>query len=305
MTKQKSTHHGDCIFSSNETDIIDCQYCGFAHVQPLPSDDDLTHFYQESFYDSEKPDYLRHAQEDLEWIKLNASDRYEVLEVELGVDRRSLLDVGCGPGFFLDVGQDRGWNVMGIEPSKYACDFVRTRGLDVKNTMFNINFASNHKDLFDAVHLCNVLEHVPHPAELIQNIKTVLAPGGLVCITVPNDFNLLQKNLVEQLNYPPYWISPKHHLNYFSYDTIESLLGRHGFECFGREASFPLEMFLLMGDDYVEDQALGRAIHKKRIAFDESLARAPETNLLRRDLYTSLAALNLGRLATVYGRLPT
>ncbi|HEX5447464.1 MAG TPA: class I SAM-dependent methyltransferase, partial [Pirellulales bacterium] len=38
---------------------------------------------------------------------------------------------------------------------------------------------------FDAVTLLDVLEHVPHPAELVQEISRVLRPGGVWTVSVP------------------------------------------------------------------------------------------------------------------------
>ena len=63
--------------------------------------------------------------------------------------------------------------------------------------------------------------------------------------------------------------------------------------------SFPLEMFLLFGDNYVKDGKLGSACHKKRVAFEENLRKLGKKNTLK-NFYRSLADLNLGRQISLY-----
>ena len=65
------------------------------------------------------------------------------------------------------------------------------------------------------------------------------------------------------------------------------------------ESSFPLEMFLLFGDNYVKDGKLGSSCHKKRVAFEENLRKLGKKNTLK-NFYRSLATLNLGRQISVY-----
>lgn len=295
-------HKGDRLYNRGDTSVIDCKHCGFAHVMPLPSEETLAALYEQEFYKEEKPAYLENAQEDLEWIKHTASTKYKRFEEQLPSDRRRLLDIGCGPGFFLDEGVARGWSVLGLEPSVHAADFVRQRGIDVVTSMFNEVFVDEYKQSFDVVHMSSVLEHVRLPHQILAWAVKLLRPGGLICITCPNDFNPLQTALVELQQYDSWWVVPDHHLNYFNFSSLERLIVRHGFQELQRDASFPLELFLLMGDNYISDSKLGRGVHHKRVAMEMSLAGSRHEHLLSK-LYQSFAELELGRLATVYGKL--
>ncbi len=63
-----------------------------------------------------------------------------------------------------------------------------------------------------------------------------------------------------------------------------------------------MELFLLMGDNYIGDSALGRQLHGKRKQVELTLAHyAPEA---RAALYSALASVGLGRLAIVYAQKP-
>ncbi len=49
------------------------------------------------------------------------------------------------------------------------------------------------------IHMNNVLEHIPDPHQFLMLAYEILKPAGLICITVPNDYNPLQKVVVTYL----------------------------------------------------------------------------------------------------------
>lgn len=290
-------HRGKTRTHVGGYDVIACETCGFSHVLPLPTAAQMAQTYRDSYYVNEKPTYLTEASDDQKWAALMHSDRLALFETILGTNRRRLLDIGSGPGFFLKTAQDRGWQAQGIEPSRQAAEFARSLGVPVVEGFFD---AENAKKLglFDVVHLNNVLEHIADPTGLLRLAKTCIAPGGLICVNVPNDFTPLQEAACRKAALPPWWIAPPHHLNYFDFDSLEALLARLGFALRARTTSFPMEMFLLMGDTYVGNPALGRACHGKRMTFDLALEDAGQ-GATRRAFYAALAAAGIGREVVV------
>src|ERR1700709_2411958 len=152
-------HEGPCVARKDGFDLIQCAPCGFRHAVPLPSAADLEREYRETYYAQEKPTFLAHAGEDQEWGALAQGDRLESFERILGPGRRRLLDIGSGPGFFLKTAQNRGWRVMGIEPSRQAAAHARGMGIEVAEGFFGAEVAGS-LGRFDAINLNNVLEHV-------------------------------------------------------------------------------------------------------------------------------------------------
>ena len=69
------------------------------------------------------------------------------------------------------------------------------------------------------------------------------------------------------------------------------------------ETSFPIDLFLLMGDNYIGNDALGRACHAKRKTFELALARAGKS-ALKQEMYRRLAQLGIGRDVFVVARKP-
>ena len=147
---------------------------------------------------------------------------------------------------------------------------------------------------FDAVHLSNVLECAPDPiniAILARDLLDRAACFASTCRTIsrrsrsPDAPPSARKNGGSPRRY---------HLNYFDFESAAGLLERLGLEIVERTTSFPMEAFLMMGDDYTKDRDLGRACHKKRKRFDLALEAAglKET---RRAFYRALANSGMGR----------
>lgn len=297
---QDGPHNGPRIAHVGEHDLIDCFACGFKHVLPLPDTDALAQEYRENYYADEKPTFIAHAQEDQDWFALAQNDRLEAIEKIVAQPRRRLLDIGCGPGFFLKTAIARGWQGHGVEPSRQAAAHARTLGATVTEGFFAAGVVEGP---FDAITMTNVLEHVADPIALLNAAIALLSPGGVLCVGVPNDFSPFQIAARGALGVGDWWVAPPHHLNYFDFDALAGLLERLGLTVTERTTSFPMEAFLMMGDNYIGDAALGRACHTKRKRFDFALEAAGMRET-RRDLYRALAKLGIGREAVLIAVKP-
>jgi hypothetical protein len=87
-----------------------------------------------------------------------------------------------------------------------------------------------------------------------------------------------------------WWVAPPHHLNYFDFDSLSALVERLGFTVAERTTSFPMEAFLMMGDDYTKDAVLGRACHNRRKRFDLAF-EAAGLKKVRHAFYRALAGI--------------
>jgi 2-polyprenyl-3-methyl-5-hydroxy-6-metoxy-1,4-benzoquinol methylase len=283
-------------------DIIDCFACGFRHALPLPDAVALERAYRENYYAVEKPDFIARAGDDQAWFALAQNDRLELFEKLLPPSRRKILDIGCGPGFFLKTAMTRGWDAHGIEPSRQAAAHARELGVTMTEGFFGAETAQ-HLGRFDAINLTNVLEHVPDPISLLTQAVKLVDSGGIVCVCVPNDYSPFQIAARSVAQTGDWWLAPPHHLNYFDFESLAALMTRLGLSVTERTTTFPMEAFVMMGENYVGDPALGRACHAKRKQFDFAFEAAglKET---RRDFYRALAKLGIGREAVVIAVKP-
>lgn len=293
-------HEGAIISSVNGFDVIDCVICKFKHVIPMPTEEELEKAYRHDYYTQEKPLYIERYKQDLDWWNGVYTRRYEILEEHLPLGQRSILDIGSGPGFFLLNGLKRGWRVKGVEPSIEAATHTQRMGLDVDNIFFTSETAPQ-LGTFDAINLGEVLEHIPDPAQLLRLVHSRLNEAGVVCVIVPNDFNPFQGALEQHLGYQPWWVAPPHHINYFDFKSLAGLLRRNGFEVLHQESTFPIDLFLLMGDNYVGNDALGRQCHTRRMNFEKAMVQSGQGDVLTK-LYTGFANQNIGREVVMFAR---
>ncbi len=293
-------HLGEQIASANGFDVIDCRLCGFKHITPIPTEKELVQAYQHDYYTQEKPLYIERYKEDLDWWNMVYTQRYEILEQHLTLKQRRMLDIGSGPGFFLLNGQKRGWQVKGIEPSVQAAEHSCGLGLDVENIFFTEQTAST-LGAFDAINMGEVLEHIPDPAALLKLCHQQLNNDGMVCIIVPNDFNPFQLILRDHLGFSPWWVAPPHHVNYFDFDSLSNLVHSCGFDVVHKESTFPIDLFLLMGDNYIGNDELGRSCHTKRMTFEKAMNKGGAGNLLA-GLYSTFANQGIGREIVLFGK---
>ena len=78
---------------------------------------------------------------------------------------------------------------------------------------------------FDAVVLGDVIEHLPRPGEALDRIATLLAPGGAICLMVPDAGSRLARAMGAR-----WWSVIPTHVQYFTRASLRTLLARHGYE---------------------------------------------------------------------------
>ena len=273
---------------------------GFLQVKPTPTQEEITRFYAEEFYSSKYKAFNNSALEvqeaDQEFHDAHREDIAGNIERLLGRPLKglSVLDIGCGWGQTMKYLAAKGAHCSGFDPAPEAVAYVQSIGIEcVRAGMEKMDVFEGRR--FDVVLLMNVLEHLSDPVEVIQSIhNTVLAEGGVLVVEVPNEFNAFQVAAQELHGLAQWWVAPPAHLNYFSVSSINALLRGSGFEVLHTEASFPMELFLLMGENYVSDRQLGRYCHERRMAFEMNMRKQGRGKALQA-FYQAMAEVDLGR----------
>jgi 2-polyprenyl-3-methyl-5-hydroxy-6-metoxy-1,4-benzoquinol methylase len=97
---------------------------------------------------------------------------------------KRVLDIGCGQGVFLEMMRDRGFEVCGVELGEESSRIARERGLNVITG--DLSSLDAEKESFDAVLMSHLMEHVDDPVALLESVRDLLKPGGVVLISLPN-----------------------------------------------------------------------------------------------------------------------
>ncbi len=135
-----------------------------------------------------------------------------------------ILDVGTAGGSFLKAAKDEGWDVLGVEPNKWLCDWAKKNyKVDVRQgDVFTQNFPAKS---FDVVTLWDVLEHVPDPMKVLQECNRILRPGGFLVVNYPDIGSSIAKLMRRK------WVFILTvHLFYFTPTTVRRMLDVAGFD---------------------------------------------------------------------------
>ncbi len=214
-----------------------------------------------------------------------------------------MLDVGCGEGYFLRYFSDQGWEVRGLD---FTADGVERHfpefldRLETGNLFDLLDREAQSGARYDLVVCNNVLEHVIDPLKLLEDLKKVVTPGGIVRLAVPNDGSWLQQ-LVVSLGHAKkdFWVCPPEHLSYFTVETLQTLLQRTGWQTLEILTAFPIELYLLNeASNYTKDRSLGRASHFARVEFEVELCAQSLDKLLA--FRRGCAAAGIGRNMAAY-----
>jgi SAM-dependent methyltransferase len=103
------------------------------------------------------------------------------------VPGRSVLDAGCGVGWGSALlAQAGAMSVTGLDIDAGALDDARGRTDDasfVRGDLMGLPFADSS---FEVVVCFEAIEHVPDPLDALDELRRVLAPGGVLSISSPN-----------------------------------------------------------------------------------------------------------------------
>lgn len=213
----------DFSVSGEEFVLWQCTDCSLRFTQDVPEEIEIGPYYKSE-------DYISHTNTSKGFINktyqrvrnYTLQKKAALIIQQTGVQRGSLLDVGCGTGGFLHVMKEKGWEITGIEPD----DDARNIAQQLYNfTPLQPNAINDlPEQSFDAITLWHVLEHVHDLQGYIQKLKALLKSSGKLFIAVPN------YQSTDASIYRTHWAAydvPRH-LYHFSPKSIEVLMQKNG-----------------------------------------------------------------------------
>lgn len=279
--------------------VLRCEFCITTHLWPLSTPEELAQYYAMTFYQEVKPAYLAEYAEDKAWWEMThgliLDSVTPLLPPTTGVP--SMLEVGAGPGHALAVARARGWHTVAIEPSPVAALALTGAGHAIfQGTLDAYIRCHGEQNDFDLLYLYETLEHQPNPEDFVRQCYHLLAPGGILVVSVPNDFSPAQLQACTRFTLPPWWIAAPDHQHYFTPKTLQLLVRRCGFTQRYMRMTFPMvEHFMLsQGQCYVNNPALGRTCHRRRMWEELDDVKRGRWHLLEEE-YIANVATRVGR----------
>lgn len=131
------------------------------------------------------------------------------------------VDVGVGNGSLLFTAAEFGFDAVGIDTRPYILEPLRKFGYAVEEAdALEYDYSGSA-----VVVLADILEHMPHPKELLSRIREKL--DGALLVSCPNMDSVAWKYL-ETTGGPVYWKEPEHYHN-FTRASLQRLLRECGF----------------------------------------------------------------------------
>lgn len=185
--------------------------------------------------------------------------------LEHGGKRPSMLDIGCGPGTFLQLFSDQEIeSALGVDISEKQIAYARESFATPYRTfkvadMVSPQDAVSLKQQFDLVSLIEVIEHFPGSTvrNLLTNAFSLVKKGGILIITTPNYGGLWPfiewvLNQVSEVQYD------EQHLMKFKLETMEQtireILGDQSFDIIQKRSFLGLAPFISLLGGYVAER---------------------------------------------------
>lgn len=194
-----------------------CGTCGLGATLPAPTRQAESDGIWEEQYGGQRlamrPQWLKEAELRISWLQLHAPDG-------------RLLEVGSGTGELCSVAAAHGYDTYGVEPSAWAAEQGRQLGARVM-TGDLAAWRDAHPGLaLDVVAAFHVFEHVHDPHGFLEEVRSVLRPGGTLALEVPNFGSMHARRRTFE------WIGTAltDHVFHYTAASLTSLLRVHGFE---------------------------------------------------------------------------
>jgi SAM-dependent methyltransferase len=122
------------------------------------------------------------------WFRAKRHIVLTLLEGKLGPHTasapRRVCDLGCGCGMMLHDFAQRGYQVTGLDASAKGVSYCAARGLTVIQGILPDD-AAKISGPFDVMTILDVLEHIPDDRAALAAAAGLVAPGGVLVLTVP------------------------------------------------------------------------------------------------------------------------
>ena len=134
---------------------------------------------------------------------------------------KRVLDLGCGPGIFLELLKDAGIDAVGVDRNEAIVEKAQQKGLHVIHSDL-FDYLQGTEEVFDGIFCSHVLEHLPfgEVVRLIERIVVRLVPEGTVVFVLPNPGSI-------RLHLFGFWRDPEH-IRFYTGNLIASVCQHYG-----------------------------------------------------------------------------
>jgi SAM-dependent methyltransferase len=136
---------------------------------------------------------------------------------------RTMLDFGCGNGWYIREMAERGWRPTGYEPdAQFAHELSERIHLPVISGDAAL---AQHHDFFDLITLNFAFEHLDEPRRTLELVTQCLRPGGQIYMSVPN----IAGREAHMFKDRWFHLDPPRHISFFTKQLLTKVLEETGY----------------------------------------------------------------------------
>lgn len=165
-------------FNGSQFNYLKCGTCSSVFVDPVPDSQTFAKMYAKATY------HDCNYEAPAGW---SCVDSAKLLKKYLPVDSK-VMDYGCGVGAFLNALKVEGFIPFGVEFDQDVARFA-AQNASCETLSVDSFLALTDKPKFDAIHLADVIEHLPDPSGTIKELLGFLKQGGLLFVEGPLEIN--------------------------------------------------------------------------------------------------------------------
>jgi SAM-dependent methyltransferase len=199
--------------------VFVCEKCFLVQLEEFVSPDHI--FSEYAYFSSYSDSWLEHCRRYTDQMR----DRFHL-------DGKSLVvELASNDGYLLQYFVEKNIPVLGIEPAANVAQVAETKRVPTLVKFFGKQLAAellvSQGKQADLLLGNNVLAQVPDLCDFVAGMKVLLKPGGVLTLEFPHLLRLMEENQFDTIYHE--------HFSYFSFLTVEQILGAYGLAVFDVE----------------------------------------------------------------------
>ena len=211
------------LYQQGDWSVYRCSDCGLGVLDPRPDREELGALYQQSYFQGHYDEGLEPGS--LEMKRRLSQEDHRIRFFRSLKKQGTILDIGCGMGYFLNACRTYGYHVEGVDISDDSASYVRET-LNIPVMTGQVESLHYESESIDIITMWHFLEHAADPRIYLKKTWQWLKPGGLLVVDVPN---YAGTDARKTWNNWKHWSLP-YHLYHFTEKTLYDMLSKHGFK---------------------------------------------------------------------------
>ncbi len=168
-----------------------CPKCNMVQLLNQPAKELMFHN-NYAFYSSTSNSMISHFKK----LSIDVEKKYLKSKNDL------IIEIGSNDGILIQNFQNKGYQCIGVEPSKNVADISKKKGINTINSFFDLDLANkilSNQGKAKIILSANVLCHIPYIHSIFEGIKNLMCDNGVYIFEDPYLGDVLAKTSFDQI----------------------------------------------------------------------------------------------------------